>query len=200
MATLVVAVGSNTSPEVLRRKFVDAGLDTADLGDRIVRVWVADLDVTHSAHVAPRGYIPAAPYRRPGARLATTAAWLEPAHLAALDSTEPNYHRMTVSSTSLSLRTDGLPPSTGSQLPATFCLYVSRHGVLGDSPDSLAPFGSQADVFGWLDRRLGLRLSTDSAATCAELAATDRATRLIESLRAARLVQDAGLTEVAEAR
>ncbi|OPX15030.1 hypothetical protein [Gordonia sp. i37] len=200
MATLVVAVGSNTSPEVLRRKFVDAGLDTADLLDRVVRVWVADLDVTHSAHVARRGYIPAAPYRRPGARLATTAAWLEPAHLAALDSTEPNYHRMTVSSTSLSLRPDGPAPSMGFQLPATFCLYVSRHGVLGDSPDSLAPFGSQADVFGWLDRRLGLGLSTDSAATCAGLADTDRATRLVECIRAACLVQDAGLTKVAEAR
>ncbi|RPA63553.1 hypothetical protein EF294_08705 [Gordonia oryzae] len=133
------AVGSTTTPQALRRKFVDAGPDTPILFDRVVRVWMADLDVTHSAHVTRHGYVHAAPYRRPGARLATTAAWLEQAHLAALDSTEPDYHRMTVSSTSLSLR---------------------------------------------LDR----------------LAATDRATRLIESVRAAGVLQDAGLTEVAEAR
>ncbi|MGC4935761.1 hypothetical protein ACLQ3C_18995 [Gordonia sp. DT30] len=190
-ATLVVGIGSNASPHVLQHKFIDAGLEVDDLERRLVGVRVAGLGVAHSAHVARRGYIPAGPYRQPGAELATTAAWLEPAHLAVLDATEPNYHRMIVSSTFHPVRVGGTPHA----FSGAFCLYVSRHGVLGDGPTALAPFSSQEAILRWLGERIrpALPAAADAAAACCALADPDGGRRLFDGIHAAGLAHDARL-------
>nr|WP_202927068.1 hypothetical protein [Gordonia desulfuricans] len=187
---MVVAVGSNASISVLRRKFGDAGLDVADLDDRLVSVEMHAVAVGYSGHVARRGYIPAAPYRAPGAVLSTVAAWFDPRHLDVLDATEPNYHRMTVSHTSHPLH---LP---GHRLPVDhpYCVYVSRHGVLGDSPTTRLDFGSQQHVLDWLGRRVDTGLPGAAADACALLTDPTAASTLGAAIRGAGLVHDAGFT------
>lgn len=197
-AALVVAVGSNASRDVLRSKFTNAGIDADDLDRRMTAVRVVGVGVAHSAHVARRGYLPAAPYRHPDAVLATTAAWLDPDHLTALDATEPNYDRMLASATTHPLQFIASDTHLHSpSVPQDFWIYVSRHGVLGDSPESLAPFASQSSILRWLDERVDLDVApADPAAACAALAQPMRARRLHAHMRAARLVQDARFAEV----
>ncbi|MGW0035911.1 hypothetical protein [Gordonia sp. NPDC003376] len=184
----MVAVGSNASITVLRRKFGDAGLDVSDLGERLVTARLHGLAVGYSGHVARRGYIPAAPFRAPGAVVATVAAWLEPRHLDALDATEPNYHRMTVSHTSHPLHL------SGHRMPVNhpYCVYASRHGVLGDSPTTRLDFGSQQRVLDWLGHRIVTGLPGGAAAACARLSDPVAASTLATEMHGGGLVQDAG--------
>lgn len=113
--TLVLAVGSNASAAVLRRKLagVDPSVPSAECT-------VAGLAVGHSAHVSADGYIPAAPFASPGARTPLRAGWFTPQQLAALDRTEPNYDRITLSTARFPLELD----------VEAFDVYRSRWGIL----------------------------------------------------------------------
>lgn len=184
---LVVAVGSNAAPSVLRRKL--GHLDPAALL-HLRRVRVANITVGHSAHVAVRGYIPAAPVRTAHGTWETVAAWLSPLQTEALDLTEPNYDRRTVNTHDHPLILgDPRLPHDGPATPDEFDIYVSRHGVLADpATGTPLPFGSQARVVGWLDQHLhdpGLQGSTPQV--CARLATADHAARITG------LIKDAGL-------
>lgn len=137
---------------------VKLGLDRIPL----YRVVIAGFAVGHSAHVSARGYIPATPVPAPGHRLVTAAAWLDATALDALDATEPNYDRRTVTTP------DHLFQHEGSD----FSMYFSRHGALAD-PDTSTPlaFGTQQTVIDWLYHRLtDDRLAGTATDVCARLA------------------------------
>ncbi|MCK8614959.1 hypothetical protein [Gordonia sp. C13] len=189
---LVVAVGSNAVPSVLRRKL--GHLDPAGVL-HLTRVRVANITVGHSAHVAARGYVPAAPVRTGHGTLETVAAWLSPPQTEALDLTEPNYDRRTVNTHDHPLIFLGDPrlPADAPATPDEFDIYVSRHGVLAD-PATRAPlpFGSQAGVFGWLQRHLDdPALHGAAAEVCARLATGDHAARVTGLINDARLSRSA---------
>lgn len=176
--TPVVAVGSNASPAVLAAKLRGVS------GDRrppLTRVRVPGIAVGHSAHIAARGYVPAAPFRREGAVLDTVAAWLTDVEVAALDTTEPNYRRLRLADHPV----DGLSFATDD-----ISLYVSRHGLLGE-PGSSTPvaFTAQADIVAWLRAHLedpALRGPIDEV--CRGLAKPETTRRITDAIRSAGLV------------
>ncbi|MFG1705123.1 hypothetical protein ACFLIM_18195 [Nonomuraea sp. M3C6] len=109
---LVVAVGSNAAPSQVRRKFLDHGVRP------IVPMTLADVPGIApgvSAHVSRWGYVPAAPIETPGETSRLFVLWLDELQLAALDLTEPNYHRRTIA-------VDG----------TRAFVYTGKHGCLTD--------------------------------------------------------------------
>ncbi|MGV9710046.1 hypothetical protein ACWDTI_05225 [Gordonia sp. NPDC003424] len=182
---LVVGVGSNTSPAVLRSKLSGLG---ETISPPLIRVRVRGIAVGHSAHVSARGYIPAAPYRSPGAVLDTVAALLTDDEVAALDRTEPNYRRMT-------LTPEHYPIDATPVVGQPFSLYASNHGVLVD-PNSGGPLplGTQARVISWLgDRLTDDSLSGPAAEVCRRLGEPAVAARLTAAFRTSGLSADADL-------
>jgi len=142
--TLVLAVGSNASRAVLRRKLERFGVAPEV---SFIRATVCGLRVGHSAHISVPGYIPAAPVADPDAKCELVASLLDSDGLAAIDATEPNYRRHELSTERFPLELD-----LGGQTmrPATFQVYVSRRGVLaapGEAPLSLT---GQEELFGRL--------------------------------------------------
>lgn len=129
--TLVVAVGSNGSAMALGRKLSRARVSGVV---PMVPVAVDGLGVGHSAHLARRGYVPAAPHHdhRGSARVVTL--FLDWDQLNAVDATEPNYRRVWLSATDYPLR-PGLAADG-------FWVYESRWGVLGTNGRPL-PLGPQ---------------------------------------------------------
>lgn len=174
--TLVLAVGSNASPSVMRRKF-------AALGVAPVLPFIAataeGLAVGHSAHVSLPGFVAATGFRRAGAQTTTFAALLDAPQLDCLDAAEPNYERRLLSRDDVPVTLDG------GSLARHVQLYDSRWGALGPpagsglpSPRTLLP---QDDLYGWLAQHCppwcGLvRPGPDHRATMGRLAA-DRGLR-----------------------
>lgn len=101
---LVLAVGSNAAPAVMRREFASLIVDAVV---PFVAVTVEGFGVGHSAHVSRTGFIAATGYRAPGEVTATFASWLDEEQLACLDATEPNYRRHRLSARHLPVRLDG---------------------------------------------------------------------------------------------
>jgi hypothetical protein len=116
----VLAVGSNASPAQVRRKLANAALPAQV---PITAVRVRGLAVGVSAHVSRPGYLPATPVPDPAAESELWMVWLDTAALAAVDATEPNYHRVRLSSRYPVQLTPGQPVTDG-------WVYVSRHGHL----------------------------------------------------------------------
>ncbi len=186
--TLVVAVGSNAAPAVLRAKLLPGSpIGTGDL--RSLPVRVGNLAVGHSAHVSHRGYIAAAPRHSPGAVLDTIATWLDPTQLALLDRTEPNYRRIR-----LRVSTFPVVPTTGEPLPDHIELYDSAHGVLADPATGTAlPFTDQQTLFNRL-RAMMLEPTFDGNAAdiCARLADPANRDRLTARMNTAAI--DSGMS------
>ena len=128
----LLAVGSNASAEVLRRK-LDGPVPPLPVAPCIV----GDLAVGHSAHVSRPGFLAAAPYRRAGARTSAVALWPDPAQLAALDATEPSYERVWLSA-------ERYPLWVGILRPTGCWVHSSRFGLLADSARRTVPLRSQA--------------------------------------------------------
>ena len=118
--TPVLAVGSNASPAQVRRKMANAGLPTQV---PITAVTVRGLAVGVSAHVSRPGYLPATPVPDPAAESELWVLWLDAVALAAIDATEPNYHRVRLPAWYPVRLTSG-------QVVAEGWVYVSRHGHL----------------------------------------------------------------------
>lgn len=182
--TLVVAVGSNQTPQTIARKYRRSGEDL-QVATPFLRCTVRHLAVGHVAHSSVRGYVAAAPHRADGERMELVATWFDDAQLAVLDRTEPNYHR-------LRLRAEDFPLTlaTGEE-PAQFELYASRWGLIGrERPIPL--HHRQQELFDELVGRTGAQLlKGDAAAVCARLA--ERPEALHELLRAEGLVVPDGL-------
>jgi hypothetical protein len=117
---LVVAVGSNAAPSQIRRKFLDHGVRP------VVPMTLADVHGIApgvSAHVSRWGYVPAAPLETPGETSSLYLLWLDESQLAALDLTEPNYHRRPLEN----------PVAIDGERLAPAFAYTGRHGLLADA-------------------------------------------------------------------
>ncbi|NBE99946.1 hypothetical protein FE391_41180 [Nonomuraea sp. KC401] len=141
----VVAVGSNAAPSQLRRKFLGHGVRP------VVPMTLADVPGIApgvSAHVSRWGYVPAAPIDTPGETSRLFVLWLDERQLAALDLTEPNYTRRTL--------THPVRLEPGPHLPPPF-VYAGKHGCVLDEgrPRRLTP--QRALIQSLLDEIPGLR-------------------------------------------
>lgn len=142
---VVVAVGSNSSPAVMLRKFTSGGVSTTV---PFVGGTVDGLAVGHSAHVSVPGFVAATPVYRPGARTHVFVSLLDRNQLICLDATEPNYVRRSVRAERCRLELEG------GEHPSSFLLYASRWGVLTPPGCSAVPLHSQDELFERLLRGL----------------------------------------------
>lgn len=167
--TLVLAVGSNQTPETIARKYRRSGRDIS-VTTPFVRCTVHHLAVGHVAHIAVPGYLPAAPYRAEGERMELVATWFDEEQLAVVDETEPNYDRLRLSTEDFPLTL-----ATG-QEPAHFDVYASVWGVLAHEHRPIPLRHRQQEMF---DELVGLTDSPlthgDAADVCAALAAAPEA-------------------------
>jgi hypothetical protein len=138
--SLVVSIGSNSSPDVMRRKLANYGQPVSRILP-MVRGQILNIGLGHSAHVSKAGYIPAAPYFQAGECATVWVSWLDERQLAALDETEPNYRRIQLSGGACPLVLE-----TGER-PGTFSLFTSRWGVLTDGNGVKLPFLDQQALF-----------------------------------------------------
>jgi hypothetical protein len=83
----VLAVGSNQSPDQLRRKF--AGLSGISIPAQRARL--DDFDVVFAAHISSYGSIPATLQACPGTSVSLFVLWLDGPALARMHATEGNY-------------------------------------------------------------------------------------------------------------
>lgn len=182
--TLVVAVGSNQTPQTIARKYRRSG-GRVPRATPFVRCTVHHLAVGHVPRAAAPGYVPAAPYRAQGERMELVATWFDAEQLAVVDETEPNYDRVRLAAAEFPLSL-----ATGEQ-PAHFDVYASRWGVLADRrPIPLRH--RQQELFDELTALTGdERLIGDAAEICARLAEDPDA--LLELARAHGLVTEDGL-------
>ena len=182
--TLVVAVGSNQTPETIARKYARSGRDL-QIATPFVRCTVHGLAVGHCAHTSARGYIPAAPYRADGERMELVATWFDDAQLAVLDETEPNYERVRLDASLFPLSL-----ATGEE-PARYDVYASSWGVVAhERPIPLRH--RQQEMFDELVAITGAPvLIGDAAEVCARLAAAPDALNTL--VREHGLVAEDGL-------
>lgn len=187
--TLVVAVGSNAAPGVMRGKLeVPDGRYTLPM----VPGTVTNLAVGHSAHVSKKGYLAASPYHADGRTSDVVALWLDRRQLAMLDATEPNYVRKLVHAEDYRLEL------AGGERPDRYYLYESKWGLIRSEDEQVVDFGPQLRLVSllrtdwpllvrWLSRgrpeEVLKRLRTDSSLR-------DRVT---EALCTAGVAADSGL-------
>lgn len=149
----VVSIGSNSSPDVLRRKFAQYGQPVSSILP-LIRGRLHNIGVGHSSHVSKAGYIAAAPYFRSGECTTVWVSWLGGRQLMALDQTEPNYRRIQLDGDACPLVVDN------GEHPEAFSLFTSRWGVLTDGNGEKLPFVGQPALFRLLagiGRRAGLK-------------------------------------------
>ncbi|MGI8614394.1 MAG: hypothetical protein ACR2KL_10705 [Nocardioidaceae bacterium] len=168
----VVAIGSNAAPQVLWRKLVGSGVDPTVPFEPCT---VEGMGVGHSAHVSPGGYIAAAPHRlvTSTASIGRTLLWLTVEQVAAVDATEPNYHR-TVLDLPVRLGRGALADVAAKRAQ----VYVSHWGVLGRGGVPL-PLLSQPDLL----RRLASPLLPEPEALAHSLSITAVRQALTEELQ-----------------
>lgn len=128
--TAVVAIGSNACAAVVRRKLESVGLNSSVPFCTGV---VAGISVGHSAHRSVSGFVPAAPYITAATRNTFFINMFTGEQLRAIDVTEPNYRRITVT---------GELPGSG-----TAELYVSRWGVIAPPGAPALPLMPQPELF-----------------------------------------------------
>lgn len=169
--TLVLAVGSNQTPQAIARKYRRAG-GTVPAATPFVRCTVHELAVGHVAHIAAPGYVPAAPYRAPGQRMELVATWFDDEQLAVIDATEPNYDRIR-----LAAAQHPLTLATG-QEPTQVHVYASRWGVLARDGVPLPLRHRQQELFDELSVLTGdERFVGEAAEVCTRMAAEPEALR-----------------------
>ena len=141
--SMVVSIGSNSSADVMRRKFANYHRPVSTVLP-LVRGQLHNIAVGHSAHVSRAGYIAAAPYPLMGECTPVWVSWLDERQLMALDETEPNYRR-------IQLDGEACPLEVGhGEHPEDFSLFTSRWGVLSDGDGGKLPFLDQPALFGLL--------------------------------------------------
>ncbi len=142
---LVVAVGSNASPAVMRRKLERGGVSTVV---PFLKVTMSGVAVGHSAHVSPPGYIPATPYGDDSSTVALRATLLDDRQLERVDATEPKYRRRLLGSSRCRLSFDGF------ECPDEVWLYESVCGVLTAPESGPVPLTEQRRLMDLLRQQL----------------------------------------------
>lgn len=141
--SLVVSIGSNSSPAVMRRKFASYHRPVSPVLP-LVRGRLHNIAVGHSAHVSRAGYIAAAPYPLTGECIPVWVSWLDDHQLLAVEQTEPNYRR-------IRLDAEACPLELGhGEYPEDYSLFTSRWGVLTDDDGGKLPFLDQPALFALL--------------------------------------------------
>lgn len=118
----VAAFGSNTDPQVLRRKFAAGGVA---LPTPMVPGTLRGATLAASAHVSRSGYIPAAAQAVPGRQLDIVVAWLDAEQLRCLTATEPNYRTAVVAGAAELMHGEHLDQ---------VAIYNTRRGVIPLEP------------------------------------------------------------------
>lgn len=160
----VVSFGSNSAPAQLRDKF--AGLDPPGTVVPVVRGAIEGLSLGHSPHVSGPGYLPyvLVDDGSTGA-LPVFVLWLDPAALAVMNRTEPNYDLVGVPSARFPLTL-----GTGERVNA-YSVYKGKWGALrsaGRGGPLVA--GSQQEVFDHLNRASWFRSLAGSGDVRAQMA------------------------------
>jgi hypothetical protein len=137
---VVVSIGSNSSPAVMRRKFANYRHPVSRVLP-LIQGQLHNIGVGHSAHVSKPGYIAAAPHVQPGECTTVWVSWLDERQMMALDETEPNYRRIQLNGEACPLVLDN------GERPETFSLFTSRWGVLTDGNGGKLPFLDQPALF-----------------------------------------------------
>lgn len=114
---LLLAYGSNGSPEVLSRKLtLSADPVLVEPG------WLHDFDVVYSAHISPYGAIPATLQRSRGTAVRVAVLHLTEEQMRLVSATEPNYEPT---------RLDAMRCEVaGGETRGDLSVYLSRHGCL----------------------------------------------------------------------
>ncbi|MDR6507339.1 hypothetical protein [Arthrobacter oryzae] len=171
--SVVVSIGSNSSPAVMRRKFASYHRPVSPVLP-LVRGRLHNIAVGHSAHVSRAGYIAAAPYPLTGTCIPVWVSWLDSRQLLAVEQTEPNYRR-------IRLDAEACPLELGQgEYPEDYSLFTSRWGVLTDDGGGKLPFLDQPALFEML---AGLGAGSGpgvSARVSAEIGAGNRAGNPVE--------------------
>jgi hypothetical protein len=151
----VIAYGSNANSDVLREKLADHGSTFVPM----LRGRLQDFDVVYSAHVSPKGAIPATLCESPETRVTVFVLLLDATQLAAMDTTEPNYDRMLL--TELVESTLDLGPSVDAYV------YASKHGALNvhGAPCHVEPIPASLRRFGGMTERQVLELARERLGT-----------------------------------
>jgi hypothetical protein len=203
--TPLLAIGSNSAPDVLRRKFAHFA-DQDDRDALVITGWLHEFDVGASAHIALYGALPATIFPSPGTAVRTSILWL----------TEPQFTQLVWSELSYSigtLQTHFAADEPGFDVDEVV-VFVSRFGAfcVEDAPVAMAAVPanwrtaralSQRELLshaaatalgpGATPEQLVQAMHEDPAALVEQLAATVRNHgRRFESPRWAPLVRPAG--------
>ena len=137
---VVVAVGSNASPEVMANKFRRRGVNTS-LYLPFVRCRITNLDVGFYPSIAPRGYVAATPFHAAGHEIELWASWFDADQMAALDSTEPGYQALRLSSADYPMVVD--VEGGGGEPIDNYYMYQATSGIIeiGGEPLTLRSQG-----------------------------------------------------------
>lgn len=150
--TPVVAVGSNASPGVVRTKLREHDVSPVV---PFVRACVPDTVTGFTAHISPRGYIAAAPHRRPGTQTTMWVSFLDAEQLECVDATEaPNYRRIRVNDTVILDNGDELTGYDIYRSSWGLVPDIPHHTGRGSAPMAFTRRGAQERVFGHLRERL----------------------------------------------
>jgi hypothetical protein len=147
----VIAYGSNANSDVLREKLTGNGPTFVPM----LRGQLQDFDVVYSAHVSPKGAIPATLCESPDTRVTVFVLLLDATQLVAMDATEPNYDRMLLTKP-VKLTLDRGPSGDA-------FVYVSKHGVLNvhGAPCHVEPIPASLRRFGGMTQRQVLAIARD---------------------------------------
>jgi hypothetical protein len=162
--TPVLAVGSNQSPEHLRRKFAHM---PPPVRVPVTRAWLDDFDVVYGTRITRYASLPANLHPAPGTRVRLSVTWLDEVQLATMHVTEvptENYVFARLDGIRLAVESG---PVLGSclayvSLPGNLCLDGRPVGLTAMRAEGRAhPSLDQPAILIALHRRIGSALALD---------------------------------------
>lgn len=140
----VVAIGENACIDVMIAR-LNERLDGVKIPWVCLSATIRNLSVGAAALMSPRGYVPATPFTKIDAVTKVWVSFFDQAHLDALDSTEPEYTRLKLSSDNylLTLDCDG-------QKIDEFFIYQADKGYLTDGLSPIEFPITQRQIFAYL--------------------------------------------------
>lgn len=140
----VVAVGSNACVKVMQNKF-NQRLEGVPIPWVCLSATIRNMAVGAAALISPRGYVSATPFTKNDAVTKVWVSFFDQAHLDALDSTEPGYTRMKLTSDNYLLTID-----RDGQKIDEFFVYQADKGYLTDGLSPIEFPITQRQIFAYL--------------------------------------------------
>lgn len=138
----VLAIGSNATPEDIRRRFSMAGVSSVL---PMSEAKVEGLAVGFAADVARGGYLPATPIVGAGLTSTLFVLWLDPRQLVTLDAAEATHQRVLLPASTPDGEGVQVVLGSGEVLGACYA-YVSCQGCLAGDDGRPRPFNDQMSV------------------------------------------------------